>query len=60
MTRTFILYGCAPCHARWWHIDREPNPGHECPKGYPASGMLVARLEEPEPLKPIRSLRPAA
>jgi hypothetical protein len=52
MSRTYTLFGCAPCHTRWWTTGAEPNPGHVCPKGYPPGGLLVAKLEDPDRPKP--------
>lgn len=54
----FLIYGCPACHTRWWTHDQEISEGHHCPAGYPAGGLLIARLEQPDPPQP--SLKEAA
>jgi hypothetical protein len=45
----FYLYECPPCRTRWWTRDQEISEGHHCRLGYPEGGMIVARVEQPDP-----------
>jgi hypothetical protein len=45
----FYLYACPACRTRWWTQDQEISEGHHCPVGAPAGGLIVARLEQPDP-----------
>lgn len=53
MTREFWIFGCQACHAHWWEWRREDNRKHDCPKGYPAGGMLIDHVPAtPPPTNP--------
>ena len=39
------LFGCT-CGAHWWTRLATPNPGHQCPAGYPSGGIALGLYEE--------------